>query len=62
MKAVDRSDWNFCRVRVDEDGAVEWLKNNRSTDVGDIPLWVLMKRLKKPNMSSANYKPIKNRM
>ena len=42
MKAVDRSDWNFCRVRVDEDGAVEWLKNNRSTDVGDTPLWVLI--------------------
>ena len=42
MKAVDKDDWNFCRIRHNEEEAIKWLQENRKTDVGDTPLWVLI--------------------
>ena len=31
-----------CVIYVDKEKAVEWLKNNEATNVGDTPLWVII--------------------
>ena len=31
-----------CTILVDKEKAVKWIKENRDTNVGDTPLWVLI--------------------
>lgn len=37
MKEMDK-----CVIYTDTDKAVDWIRNNKNTDVGDTPLWVLI--------------------